>query len=62
MNGDYEIKVIEYTHKRQPRYAVQVRNLRTKGAVSEPGFTSREAAQAWGENAVVHAAENFFLK
>ena len=60
--SDYEIKVIEYTHKRQARFAVQVRNLRTNGAVSEPGFLTREAAQTWGENKVQHAAENFFLK
>ena len=58
----YEIKVIEYTHKRQTRFAVQVRNLRTNGAVSEPGFLTREAAQTWGENKVQRAAENFFLK
>ena len=58
----YEIKVIEYTHKRQPRFSVQVKNLRTNGAVSEPGFLTREAAQTWGENKVQRAAENFFLK
>ena len=62
MNTDYEIKVIEYTYKRQPRFSVQVKNLRTNRAVGEPGFQTREAALAWGENAVAHAAENFFLK
>ena len=62
MNGNYEVKITEYTHKRQARFAVQVRNTRTGGAVNEPGFTSREAALAWGENAVAHAAENFFLR
>lgn len=58
----YQIRIIEYTHKRQQRFAVEVKNTRTNGAVSEPGFKSREAAQAWGENKVAHAAEDFFLK
>ena len=62
MNGNYEVKITEYTHKRQARFAVPVRNTRTGGAVNEPGFTSREAAQAWGENQVERASENFFLK
>ncbi len=46
----YEVRIIEYTSKRQQRFAVRMTNPVTKNVIQEPGFKTREAAQEWADS------------